>query len=220
MDRGSKEALQTIVNKFIRANGKQLITGDITNSVITDTIDTLFAFIKVLIAWQDALIAERGTKGFSQEDFTTVLRSKLVGLNEHYRGTFVSLSQLQAIIPNGNAGDHAIIVHVGENPEIAVWDTINVGWQITEATPITVDQEITEGSINPVAGGAVFNLQEETIVNPVGFTKNLLNKNITTLQQLADAVDQLELGSQVPDNITADNNSITADNNTIRTDNN
>ncbi len=43
MDRGSIPALKAIVNQYIKANGKQEITGPVANSVLMDLIDTLNA---------------------------------------------------------------------------------------------------------------------------------------------------------------------------------
>lgn len=89
--------------------------------------------------------------------YTTTEKNKLAGITNHYRGKYISLSALKIAIPSGTDGDTAIIdAGVGSEAQEAIWDSTDNVWYIGSGTPINVDQSIDEGSINAVAGGAVF----------------------------------------------------------------
>src|SRR5690554_5493251 len=68
-------------------------------------------------------------KGLSEEDFTGALRDKLVGLEgTHWRGTFVSLSALEAGVIDPVAGDYADVDSAGADVERYIWDATDSEW--------------------------------------------------------------------------------------------
>jgi len=84
--------------------------------------------------------------------------SKLAGINEHYRGTYLSLTALKSAIPLGVEGNEAVVdAGVGSDPQKYIWDVSDNDWRLGSGTAITVDQSINQGSANPVSGGSVYN---------------------------------------------------------------
>ena len=106
-------------------------------------------------------LASLGNKSVSTaiSDINTTLST----INEHWRGSYISLTALKTAIPIANPGDEATIdAGVGTQAQKAIWDETDQDWYISSGTPVTVDQSINEGSINAVAGGAVFNALQNT----------------------------------------------------------
>lgn len=70
-------------------------------------------------------------KGLSEEDFTTALRTKLIGLEDAaFRGTFVSFAAMVAGVPSPIAGDFAD-VDAGAGVDVVryIWDATDAEWQ-------------------------------------------------------------------------------------------
>lgn len=81
--------------------------------------------------------------GLSQNSFTNEQRDKLNGLEgSHWRGTFLSVSALQAALPTANAGDYADVdTGVGSDVQRYIWDASDAKWvQQGAATTITAAQ--------------------------------------------------------------------------------
>ncbi|MDH1291766.1 hypothetical protein N5C43_10910 [Comamonas terrigena] len=81
--------------------------------------------------------------GLSQNSFTNEQRDKLNGLEgSHWRGTFLSVSALQAALPTANAGDYADVdTGVGSDVQRYIWDVSDAKWvQQGAATTITAAQ--------------------------------------------------------------------------------
>lgn len=58
-----------------------------------------------------------------------VLLSDLVGLNEHFRGVYVSLVALQTAVPVGIVGDYADVdTGIGSNAVRYLWDVNDAAW--------------------------------------------------------------------------------------------
>jgi len=110
-----------------------------------------------LQSWVTAnYVVKDGSKILSDENFTTTLKNKLEGINDHYRGTHPSYAALVVAVPFGNPGDEAIVDAVGIDPKKYIWDDTDEIWVLGTGTSVTVDQSIIEGSTNAVSGGAVF----------------------------------------------------------------
>lgn len=104
--------------------------------------------------------------------------AKLAGINEHWRGSYQTLTALKTAVPVANPGDEATIdAGVGTQAQKAIWDETDQDWYISSGTPVTVDQAINEGSINAVAGGAVFNALENKVDKVAG--KGLSTNDLT-----------------------------------------
>jgi len=92
-------------------------------------------------------------KGLSTEDYTTAEKQKLAGLEgSHFRGTFLSLSALQAGATDPVPGDYAD-VDAGEGESVAryIWDDSDSEWvaQGGSADPLTAAQVKTLYESNP-----------------------------------------------------------------------
>lgn len=110
------------------------------------------------------------------------INTTLSTINEHWRGSYISLASLKTAIPVANPGDEATIdAGVGTQAQKAIWDETDQDWYISSGTPVTVDQSINEGSINAVAGGAVFNALGNKVDKVAG--KSLLDD--TEISKLA-----------------------------------
>lgn len=92
-------------------------------------------------------------KGLSTEDYTTAEKQKLAGLEgSHFRGTFLSLSALQAGATDPVPGDYADVdAGVGESVARYVWDDSDSAWvaQGGSADPLTAAQVKTLYESNP-----------------------------------------------------------------------
>ena len=92
-------------------------------------------------------------KGLSTEDYTTAEKQKLAGLEgSHFRGTFLSLSALQAGATGPVPGDYADVdAGVGESVARYVWDDSDSEWvaQGGSADPLTAAQVKTLYESNP-----------------------------------------------------------------------
>ncbi|NCB67455.1 MAG: hypothetical protein EOM47_01230 [Bacteroidia bacterium] len=108
-------------------------------------------------------LATKVDKNGTDRLITQTEAAKLAGINEHWRGSYQTLTALKTAIPVANPGDEATIdAGVGTQAQKAIWDETDQDWYISSGTPVTVDQAINEGSINAVAGGAVFNALQNT----------------------------------------------------------
>lgn len=69
-------------------------------------------------------------------------------INNHYRGTFISLAALQSALPTGNNGDYALVDTGSDNLTMYVWDLEN-NWAASSAnlSGLTTDT-VTEGQTN------------------------------------------------------------------------
>lgn len=92
-------------------------------------------------------------KGLSTEDYTTAEKQKLAGLEgSHFRGTFLSLSALQAGATDPVPGDYADVdAGVGESVARYIWDDSDSEWvaQGGSADPLTAAQVKTLYESNP-----------------------------------------------------------------------
>lgn len=91
----------------------------------------------------DTKVDKVAGKGLSTNDLTDPLYDKLVGLEgTHWRGTFPSLSALQAGVTDPQAGDYADVDVVGEDVQRYIWDATDSAWvaQSGEVAPITAAQ--------------------------------------------------------------------------------
>ena len=82
-------------------------------------------------------------KGLSTNDFTDPLYDKLVGLEgSRWKGVFPSLSQLEAGVPDPEAGDYADVDTVGADVERYIWDSTDEMWVVQSGAvaPLTPSQ--------------------------------------------------------------------------------
>lgn len=80
-------------------------------------------------------------KALSTEDFTTVLRTKLLGLSPSgYRGTFSNLAAINAFsfAPIPLSGDYCTIEVLGTPSVLVVWDKLNLAWVPIVMTPVNM----------------------------------------------------------------------------------
>lgn len=127
-------------------------------------------------------LATKVDKNGTDRLITQTEASKLAGINEHWRGSYITLTALKTAVPVANPGDEATIdAGVGTQAQKAIWDETDQDWYISSGTPVTVDQSINEGSINAVAGGAVFNALGNKVDKVAG--KSLLDD--TEISKLA-----------------------------------
>lgn len=75
-------------------------------------------------------------KGLSQENFTTVLKDKLDGLTQNFRGTFATQVAVTEIADPA-AGDYAVVEVIGEAQQVAFWDSVNEEWDFKIVEPMT-----------------------------------------------------------------------------------
>jgi len=93
----------------------------------------------------------------TDNNYTTTEKNKLAGINEYFRGTYPTLTDLKTAIPIGSEGNEAVVdAGIGSDPQKYIWDVSDQDWRLGSGTAITVDQSINEGSVNPVSGGSVF----------------------------------------------------------------
>ncbi|MDD2996350.1 MAG: hypothetical protein PHP99_09090 [Paludibacter sp.] len=123
-------------------------------------------------------LATKVDKNGTDRLITQTEAAKLAGINEHWRGSYQTLTALKTAVPVANPGDEATIdAGVGTQAQKAIWDETDQDWYISSGTPVTVDQAINEGSINAVAGGAVFNALENKVDKVAG--KGLSTNDLT-----------------------------------------
>ncbi|MEI6694548.1 MAG: hypothetical protein WCO13_00660 [Bacteroidota bacterium] len=121
-------------------------------------------------------------KGLSANDYTTIEKDKLAGINNHYRGTYTSVDALNAAVAVGNAGDEAAIdFGVGYDPVRYVWDVSDNVWKQGQGSSVTVDNAINNGSVNAVSGGAVYSGLGNKVDKVTG--KGLSTNDYTTAEQ-------------------------------------
>ncbi|HEY6915151.1 MAG TPA: hypothetical protein VI413_10785 [Paludibacter sp.] len=126
----------------------------------------------------DTALAGKVDKNGTDRLMTQSEGDKLAGINEHWRGTFISLEALKAAIPVGVSGNKATIDGgIGTQPQEAIWDVSDEDWFIGSGIPITVDQSINEGSINAVSGGSVFS----ALLGKLSATKAAIESLLTGL---------------------------------------
>lgn len=84
--------------------------------------------------------------------------ARLAGINEHFRGSYLSKAALDLAVPIANAGDEATVdAGVGSDPIKYIWDISDNAWKQGGGGSVTVDQSVINGSTNAVSGGAVYN---------------------------------------------------------------
>lgn len=84
-----------------------------------------------LVAALDNKVDKVAGKGLSEEDFTTVLRTKLINIqDDHFRGTFTSFSAMASGVTSPVAGDYAD-VDSGAGADVVryVWDVSDAEWK-------------------------------------------------------------------------------------------
>jgi len=123
---------------LFRAN-PSLLGGTVVDNNLTSTSTT------------NALSAAQGTalKG-TLDDLITTVSNKLdtSAYNEHYRGTYTTLGNLQTSVPTGNAGNYAIVdTGTGNDAVYYIWDAED-GWVSGGTTTASTTDTVTEGSTN------------------------------------------------------------------------
>jgi hypothetical protein len=83
-----------------------------------------YASISLVDTKQDT---EEG-KGLSQENFTTILKNKLDGITQSYRGTYASTSLVVSEVADPIPGDYALVEVIGEEQTVSFWDETNSQW--------------------------------------------------------------------------------------------
>ena len=99
----------------------------------------------------NALSAKQGTvlKGLV-DDLITAVGNKLdaSSFNEHYRGTYTTLGNLQTAIATGDAGNYALVDSgIGNDAVYYIWDAED-GWVSGGTTTASTTDTVTEGSTN------------------------------------------------------------------------
>lgn len=95
------------------------------------------------LAALDGKVDKVAGMGLSSNDFTDPLRDKLIGLEgTHWRGTFVSLSALEAGVTDPRAGDYADVDAAGADVERYIWDATDNEWVVQSGAvaPVTAAQ--------------------------------------------------------------------------------
>lgn len=89
-------------------------------------------------------------KGLSTNDFTDAYKTKLDSVSANYRGTYISLPNLEASVfdPAPTAGDYALIETVGSPQTVAFWDATNNVWDAKVVEAMT-GQEIADVLFDP-----------------------------------------------------------------------
>lgn len=100
---------------------------DRTNHTGTQAISTVSGLADAL----DDKVDKVAGKGLSEEDFTTVLRTKLIGLEApNFRGTFTSFGALVAGVTSPVPGNYADVdPGIGDPVVRYVWDDTDEEWQ-------------------------------------------------------------------------------------------
>lgn len=166
-------------------------------------------------ALEDGKVDKVAGKGLSEEDFTTALRDKLIGLEgAHWRGTFVSLAALQAGVIDPEAGDYADVDSVGADVERYIWDATDSVWVVQSGSvaPITASQvkqlyesnpdtnaftDVDESKLDGIEEGATANSTDAHLLNRANHTGTQAISTVAGLQGELDAIDGLigDIGS-------------------------
>lgn len=146
--------------------------------------------------------------GLSQNSFTNEQRDKLNGLEgSHWRGTFLSVSALQAALPTANAGDYADVdTGVGSDVQRYIWDVSDAKWvlgggatsltaaqvkALYEANPDTnVFTDAEQTKLESIAPGATVNQTDAYLRNRANHTGT---QSMETVDGLSDALEALEV---------------------------
>jgi len=76
------------------------------------------------------------------------LKLNISDYNQHFRGTYTSLANLQSTIPTGNNGDYATIdTGSGSNAKLYIWDA-QEGWIQSSSASASTTDALPEGSVN------------------------------------------------------------------------
>lgn len=135
------DGTDAVLGPVSAANNNVAVFDGLTGKLIKDGGQPLsnYASVSLVGTKQDS---EAG-KGLSQENFTTVLKDKLDGLSEHYRGTYASAALVASEIADPVAGDYAFVEVLGEDQVVLFWDDTNSEWSSKEPVQMT-GQEIAD----------------------------------------------------------------------------
>ena len=182
-------------------------TYDTTGNGIVDNSEKLEGKTKaqVIAEAQAGMVQAEARKSLISDDE----RMKLASINEHWRGSYVSLQALNAAIPVGNPGDEATIdPGSGSAASKALWDSTDNQWYIGSTLSITTDQAVNEGSTNAVSGGAVFNaIKAKLSATKAAIEELLTGKIISHWHSFNDLEDAPVMTDYVKTNSTVANNS-------------
>ena len=180
---------------------------DTTGNGIVDNAEKLEGKTKaqVIAEAQAGMVQAEAGKSLISDDE----RMKLASINEHWRGSYVSLQALNAAIPVGNPGDEATIdPGSGSAASKALWDSTDNQWYIGSTLSITTDQAVIEGSTNAVAGGAVFNaIKAKLSATKAAIEALLTGKIISHWHSFNDLEDAPVMTDYLKTNSTVANNS-------------
>jgi hypothetical protein len=96
----------------------------------------------------DLKVSKVAGKDLSSNDFSNAYKTKLDGLSEHFRGTFVSLAALQAAVPVGDPGNTAIVdAGTGSDATQYLWDSSDNKW-VQGGGVVTSTDVVPEGTSN------------------------------------------------------------------------
>jgi hypothetical protein len=131
------------------ANNNVAVFDGTTGKLIKDGGQPLsnYASVSLVATKQDTEVG----KGLSQENFTTVLKDKLDGLAQNFRGTYAT-SVAVTEIADPVAGDYAVVEVVDEPQQVAFWDSVNEEWDFKIVEPMT-GQEIADVLFDTVDAG-------------------------------------------------------------------
>lgn len=115
----------------------------------------------------------------SQESYTTVEKTKLATLSDHYKGTYVSTAALSTANPTGNPGDYAFVdAGTGDDAKMYIWDTNDDVWVLSSGTGVIPDATETGEGIVALA----------TLTQALAGTND--TKAMTALKTLSVILDQ------------------------------
>ena len=138
-----------------------------------------YATISLVSTKQNAEIG----KGLSSNDFTTVEKSKLASLSEHYRGTYTSTSLVESEVVSPVAGDYALVENVGSPQTVSFWDATNNAW----------DHQVVEQMTGQEIASALFDTQDSANYSQEA-CRIFTDAEKTQLAEIQSLVDSLELG--------------------------
>lgn len=219
-DQTVQEILQYLVNAVENGGGGDSYDDTELRSLISEKLDSsefstftgeLELLLESVVTEDDPIyqsivnkVDQVAGKQLSTEDFTSVLKDKLTGLEgTHWRGTFVSLIALQAGVTDPAAGDYADVDTVGDDVVRYIWDATDDIWvaQSGEVAPITASQvkllyesnpdtnEFTDADENKLDGieaGATANSTDAHLLNRVNHTGTQAISTVAGLQGALD----------------------------------